>query len=268
MPRHPWLEELRGNLACRGLPRSYIARFVAELEDHLQDISLEQEVSVSTDMRKAPDDRVWVERLGSQEQLVEHAVANYQGASFAGRHPVMVFLLAPIPAALICWAVFLLVAVLGVEGLGYVLGPGVLPPASDWPVAVVRCESPLLRAPIPTVGREPIKQKAFLTQGGARCASWPWANLPRRLRREIPLRRLLLIGPCTSVSWFVSPASPLVQTGPPGEMNAHRNQFRTAGAPQVSPGPASAARAALGMRPNGDWHAEGVRLEGGRLKVP
>jgi hypothetical protein len=151
MPRHPWLEELRGNLACRGLPRAYIARFVAELEDHLQDISLEQEVSVSTDMRKADDDLVRVERLGSQEQLVEHAVANYQGASFAGRHPVVVFLLAPIPVALICWAVFLLVAVLGVEGLGDVLGPGVLPPASEWPVAVVRSVRalPLLSSFIP-----------------------------------------------------------------------------------------------------------------------
>jgi hypothetical protein len=150
MRRHPWLEELRGNLACRGLPRAYIARFLAELEDHLQDISLEQEVSVSTDMRKAPSGRV-VERLGSHEQLVEHAVANYQGASFAGRHPVVVFLLAPIPVAIICWVVFLLVAVLGVEGLGYMFGPGVLPPASDWPVAVVRSVRalPLLGSFIP-----------------------------------------------------------------------------------------------------------------------
>jgi hypothetical protein len=41
------------------------------------------------------------------------------------------------------------------------------------------------------------------------------------------LRALLLIGPCASVSWFVSAASPLVQTGPPDEMNAHPTRFRS-----------------------------------------
>jgi hypothetical protein len=81
----------------------------------------------------------WRDRAVTK-QLVEHAVANYQATSFAGRHPVVVFLLAPIPVAMICWVVFLLDSrqALRVEGLGYMFGPGVLPPASDWPVAVVR----------------------------------------------------------------------------------------------------------------------------------
>jgi hypothetical protein len=152
MPGHPWLSELRGSLARRGLPRAYIARFLAELEDHLQDISLEQEVIMNTDVTKATDVDAPVERLGSREQLVEQAVANFQGASFAGRHPVLVFVLAPIPVAIVCWIVFLFVAAFGLEGLGYVLGPGIQHrPASEWPDALVRSVRalPLLSSFIP-----------------------------------------------------------------------------------------------------------------------
>jgi hypothetical protein len=129
MPGQPWLEALRGDLARRGLPPGYVKRFLRELEDHVEDISQEQEEIMRTDAQGTTMESNAAlsveERLGGREQLAEQAVAEFQRANFAGRHPVWTFLVAPIPAALIAWVLFYVVFVFGIEGLAWVAGGGV-----------------------------------------------------------------------------------------------------------------------------------------------
>jgi hypothetical protein len=142
MSNHPWLEALRGDLMRQGLPADYVARLVQELEDHVEDLFLEQENCMHTEVpEKNPSLRDGLEqRLGSREQLMDRAVAEYRQRTFTGRHPVWIFLIAPIPAAIVCWALFFPLASLVLEGMAFVLGSGlglIHEPAEEWPQAFI-----------------------------------------------------------------------------------------------------------------------------------
>lgn len=98
------MDIVRNTLIRRGLPNNYVRRVVTELEDHQLDIAGEQSV---TD-EPAPEDST---RLGDFEQLAIALADRYHARTFAGRHPVVTFLLAPIPAVLLAWAAMLLVII-------------------------------------------------------------------------------------------------------------------------------------------------------------
>ena len=89
----------------------------------------------------------------------------------------------------------------------------------------------------PSLQRAIYRWVAFSTQGGARSASWPWAALPRHLRCEIPPHAGIPL--CTEVHrpHLRYEIPPRASTPLHCALKVHR---------QVSPGPASAARAALG----------------------
>ena len=140
MPNHPWLETLPRDLLRQGLPADYIARFVQELDDHIEDLFLEQEAIMQTEVQGTNSGVVGVleQRLGSREQLTERAVAEYRKGSFSSRHPVLMFLIASIPAVIICWALYFPLACLIPEGLGIALGYGlglIHKPVAEWPQA-------------------------------------------------------------------------------------------------------------------------------------
>jgi hypothetical protein len=88
-----WRDRLHEELRKRGLPRAYAARLIEELSDHVTD--LEQE-NPSMDAQMLVE-----EKLGSPESLAEAAASELTGRTFAGRHPMLTFLVAPIPAAMI-----------------------------------------------------------------------------------------------------------------------------------------------------------------------
>ena len=89
MARPQWRDRLREELRKRNLPPAYAARLIEELADHVTD--LEQE-NPSMDAQMLVE-----EKLGSPESLAEAAAAALAGRTFAGRHPVLMFLVVPIP---------------------------------------------------------------------------------------------------------------------------------------------------------------------------
>lgn len=110
-------DELRNELTRRGLPQAYIERLLAELDDHFVDL-LEARSSTMGAARKlqieAPDTSEFQQRLGEPTQLALFAAEQFHARSFWGRHPVVTFLLAPLPLLVLCW----IATGLGITGAG------------------------------------------------------------------------------------------------------------------------------------------------------
>ena len=87
-----WLDRLEAELRRRKLPASYRARMLEELADHL--CELEQE-NASMEAQTLLE-----ERLGEPGELAEKARSEFEGRTFAGRHPVLTFGIAPVFAVL------------------------------------------------------------------------------------------------------------------------------------------------------------------------
>jgi len=98
MPAPLSLNQLRRDLLRRGLPPSYVERVIDEWADHLEDLSSAQ-FSKEADM---PMPSV-SESFGNEAELAESAVLQFRARTFAGRHPIWTFLVAPIPLLLLCW---------------------------------------------------------------------------------------------------------------------------------------------------------------------
>lgn len=98
MPAPPSLKHMRRDLLRRGLPAGYVERVIEEWSDHLEDLSTAQ-FSKEADM-PVPSVR---ETFGSEAELAESAVLQFRARTFAGRHPIWTFLIAPIPLLLLCW---------------------------------------------------------------------------------------------------------------------------------------------------------------------
>lgn len=101
MANLPWLDEVLGRLAKRGLPPNYVQRFAEELSDHLEDIT---EETMSTEANV-------LSRLGEPNQVAEAAVTAYRRRSFLGRHPTAAFLVFGLSPIVLLVALFALVLV-------------------------------------------------------------------------------------------------------------------------------------------------------------
>jgi len=87
-----WLERCAAELRKRHLPASYRARLLEELADHLSE--LEQETT-------SMDAQVLLEeRIGCPEVVAAEARSEFNRRTFAGRHPVLTFGVAPLFAVL------------------------------------------------------------------------------------------------------------------------------------------------------------------------
>jgi hypothetical protein len=109
------LERLKSELARRGLPRAYIQRFIAELDDHIEDFGAERNQPMSTAGKPTPD---LADRLGDPEQLAAFAAEKYHARSFFGRHPVFTFIVAPLPLVVLMSAGYLFATSLALWLLG------------------------------------------------------------------------------------------------------------------------------------------------------
>src|SRR5262245_46923954 len=96
----PSQDELRSELRRQGLPHSYVERLLAELDDHYEDLVEERSTSMGA-ARKLQSESIsqenLQERLGEPAQLALFAAEQYHARSFWGRHPVLTYLLAPLP---------------------------------------------------------------------------------------------------------------------------------------------------------------------------
>ncbi len=100
MDRRRWLERVEAELAGRGLPAGVRARLLAELRDHLDDLTEGGDMDVERRMGNPADVAAAVGRRG-----------------WVRRHPALVFGLAPVPALLLAVAGYVLV----LAGPGYAL---------------------------------------------------------------------------------------------------------------------------------------------------
>jgi hypothetical protein len=107
--------QLRCELVRRRLPRFYVHRVMREFDDHSQDIVAERQ--------ETPD----ADRLGDPRQLAQHFATEFRARHFAGRHPWLVFLLAPIPCTLVAVIASFFMAFATVELLEPVLPAAAAP---------------------------------------------------------------------------------------------------------------------------------------------
>ncbi|MEM9353276.1 MAG: hypothetical protein AAGA92_09700 [Planctomycetota bacterium] len=102
---HPELvENVAAGLSRRGLPSEYVERVQTELADHYADL-----VEDSVDAAEA------AERLGDERRLTKRFVREYQRRSFAGRFPLVTFLLGTPAALILSWVVVMLTVQVVVE---------------------------------------------------------------------------------------------------------------------------------------------------------
>ncbi len=102
MGSRSWLERVDTELARRGVPAGRRLRLLAELRDHLEDLTEGGER-----MSKIALDDI----LGQPEALAEQAATEYRKESWIRRHPLWVFGLTPLPAALLGLTLYLLLTV-------------------------------------------------------------------------------------------------------------------------------------------------------------
>lgn len=96
MGHRNWLERVANELAGQGLPAGARARLVAELRDHLEDL---------TDGGAEMASELEVEaRMGAPAEVA--AAAGRARAGWVRRHPLVVFGLGPVPAAVACVALY------------------------------------------------------------------------------------------------------------------------------------------------------------------
>ena len=109
MDRRRWLERVEAELVTRGVPAGVRARLLAELRDHLGDLT------------EGGDRATELERRMGAPAAVAAAV---ERGGWVRRHPLLVFGLAPVPALLLAAVCYMLV----LAGLGYAFGEEGAPP--------------------------------------------------------------------------------------------------------------------------------------------
>lgn len=156
------LERLRAELIRRGLPIKYVQRTVAELQDHRRDILDE----FAGDPSRLPDaNQVADGRLGDQGQLADAVVHHYRCRTFWGRHPVLTFIIAPIPTLVLAW----LAAFLGIWSLMWLVPDDIV--HESFGVPLFRMVDFLLIYGVPAA------VTALLCRAGYRHAlGWPWVG--------------------------------------------------------------------------------------------
>jgi hypothetical protein len=99
----PSRDKLESELRRRGLPPAYIARLAAELDDHYSDLVEERSsrMGAARKLKFEADDLQ--AQLGEPTQLAVFAAEQYHARNFWGRHPLLTFLVGPLPLLVGCW---------------------------------------------------------------------------------------------------------------------------------------------------------------------
>jgi hypothetical protein len=119
MENRPSLDKLRSELARRGLPRAYIERLLSELDDHCTDLLQERSTTMGAARKLQVESDDLQQRLGDPTQLAIFAAEQYHARSFWGRHPLVTYLIAPLPLFAVCWLAFGVTVGLFVNAIQY-----------------------------------------------------------------------------------------------------------------------------------------------------
>src|ERR1700755_1996694 len=93
-------QELRRELRRQKLPHAYIERLLAELDDHYEDLLEERSTSMGAARKlqtEADQSDDLQQRLGGPAQLALFAGEQFHARSFWGRHPLVTYVLGPLP---------------------------------------------------------------------------------------------------------------------------------------------------------------------------
>jgi hypothetical protein len=129
MVKPQWHDRLRHELSKRGLPSTYSARLIEELTDHFADI---QKENPSMDAQMSAE-----ERLGTPDLLAAAAAAELGGRTFADRHPILTFVVGPIPAVAVTWYAVMILIYFAFKSLVTPYTPAQIgsPTAVEWAIA-------------------------------------------------------------------------------------------------------------------------------------
>src|SRR5262249_53124449 len=123
MANHPSRDELRSELLRQKLPRAYIERLLSELDDHYQDLLEERSTSMGAARKLKAEQSTQddlQQRLGEPAQLALFAGEQYHARSFWGRHPIVTFVLGPLPLLVMCWIATVFVVIWAGMSIAYV----------------------------------------------------------------------------------------------------------------------------------------------------
>lgn len=175
------LEQLTRELERRGLPRVYIQRLVAEMDDHITDLIEDRRRTMLKDEQardQGPRLKL-VERIGEPEHVAAIAAAEYRNRTFCGRHPILAFVIAPIPVALAAWAAFIMGAIALAGALPWVLGESYSfegRAATEWPALLIWLAYSVLQT---SVVLPPAAATALFCWLARRAElSWKWTAVP------------------------------------------------------------------------------------------
>jgi hypothetical protein len=98
-------EQLAAELKRQRLPAGYIERLLAEWDDHLADLEDERNIDMpkartpESNSEKSQTEEIYdfQQRMGDPAQLAVFAAKQYRNRSFLGRHPMLTFLVLPLP---------------------------------------------------------------------------------------------------------------------------------------------------------------------------
>jgi hypothetical protein len=132
MASHPSRDELRSELRRQRLPQAYIERLLAELDDHYEDLLEERSTSMGAARKLQLEQDDLSVRLGEPAQLALFAAEKYHARSFWGRHPVVTFLVGPLPLLVAVWLATVFSLTGFGMGLSYVIEKWLKMPADQW----------------------------------------------------------------------------------------------------------------------------------------
>lgn len=104
MARQQWLEQLAQKLAEHDVPARCQQRLLEELRDHWSDIT-DEENRMSTELETT------ARRMGNPTLIAGVAAATYRRPGFLGRHPLLTFILGPLPVVILTAVLFALAIV-------------------------------------------------------------------------------------------------------------------------------------------------------------
>jgi hypothetical protein len=98
MDRIQWLGEFKSAMQNAGVGKKYISDCCGELSDHWDDIEKELGMEASEA----------VYRVGCPVEAAEQVASSYSRMNWVGRHPILSFVVAPIPVLIVTFCVYAL----------------------------------------------------------------------------------------------------------------------------------------------------------------
>lgn len=109
----PWIKRVEDELSRQGVPARYRRRLLAELRDHVEDLTDEGMLMQTEDVLNA--------RLGDPEMLAAKAAEEFRRTRWTSRHPLLVFGLLPLPVTLFVFVTTLVLFGLAAYCIGWLI---------------------------------------------------------------------------------------------------------------------------------------------------